>query len=213
MSRWTIEIDPAVPRRRRPILGRLGRWILRLYGWRVDVRLGATPKAVVIAAPHTSNWDAVFGLAAACAAELELHFYAKHTLFRGPLGWLLRWLGGMPVDRGAAGGVVEGVRRQFEQRDTLLLALAPEGTRRRVEHWKSGWHRMARAAGVPVVVGCIDYGRREIGVAEVFEPADDYPADLARIQRIYAGVTARHPKNFACGNPVDIGNAATDERG
>ena len=101
------------------------------------------------------------------------------------------------MDRSRGRGIVDAVRHAFEQNPRLLVALAPEGTRRRVEHWKSGWHRMARGAAVPVVVACIDYARKEIRIAELFHPSGDYAADLAHIQRIYADVTPRHPENFA----------------
>jgi 1-acyl-sn-glycerol-3-phosphate acyltransferase len=115
-------------------------------------------KLVIIAAPHTSNWDFVFGMTGAFALGLELHWMGKHTLFKPPLGGVMRWLGGLAIDRRAAHGVVEQVADEFARRGQLLLVVTPEGTRSKVERWKTGFWHIARAAGVPILLGGLDYG-------------------------------------------------------
>lgn len=191
-----IELGAGVPRRRRWLFKPLARLVLWLAGWQIDVRLPALPKAVLIGAPHTSNWDFVFGISAVFLSELDIRFYAKHQLFRGPLGWLLRWFGGRPVNRGAAASVVEQTREFFAQSDSLYMTLAPEGTRARVDKWKSGFWRMAVAAQVPIVCGYIDYQKKQVGIGPIITPSDNYEADLARILDYYAGISAAHPENF-----------------
>lgn len=191
-----IELGAGVPRRRRWLFKPLARLVLWLAGWQIDVRLPALPKAVLIGAPHTSNWDFVFGISAVFLSELDIRFYAKHQLFRGPLGWLLRWFGGRPVNRSAAASVVEQTREFFAQSDSLYMTLAPEGTRARVDKWKSGFWRMAVAAQVPIVCGYIDYKKKQVGIGPIITPSDNYEADLAKILNYYAGISAAHPENF-----------------
>lgn len=191
-----IELGAGVPRRRRWLFKPLARLVLWLAGWQIDVRLPALPKAVLIGAPHTSNWDFVFGISAVFLSELDIRFYAKHQLFRGPLGWLLRWFGGRPVDRGAAASVVEQTQEFFAQSDSLYMTLAPEGTRARVDKWKSGFWRMAVAAQVPIVCGYIDYQEKKVGIGPIITPSNNYEADLEKILDYYASISAAHPENF-----------------
>lgn len=194
-----IEIGASVPRRRRWLLHRLGKLWLKLSGWRTDIRIPDLPKFVLIGAPHTSNWDFVHGISAVFSADLDIAFYAKHTLFRWPWGGFFRWLGGHPIDRGAAAGVVEQTRRLFEQSDGLIMTLAPEGTRRRVDQWKSGFYHMAVAAQVPIVCGYIDYRTKQAGTGLVIYPSGNYEQDMSQILAFYREVTAAHPENFYCG--------------
>lgn len=149
---------------------------------------------VLIVAPHTSAWDLVVGLAAKLALRLDVHYLAKHTLFRWPLGGLLRDTGAIPVDRSSHHGVVEQMRREFASREHLLLALAPEGTRHRVEEWKSGFYHIAEEAEVPIVPVALDYGRRRISIGSPLEPSGDREKDVRTLQAFYTGVTACHPE-------------------
>jgi 1-acyl-sn-glycerol-3-phosphate acyltransferase len=192
-----IEIGATVPRRRFVVLRWVGLLILRSGGWRLDVRLPDVPKMVLIAAPHTSNWDFVFGMAAVLTLGIDLHWYAKHTLFRTALGPLFRWLGGLPVDRTAPGGLVRQTARVFEERSQLIVALAPEGTRSRRTQWKRGFYFMAQTAGVPVVAAYIDYARRQIGIGAVFTPSGDWNRDMKPVFEMYRGARARRPELFA----------------
>ncbi|WP_028081382.1 lysophospholipid acyltransferase family protein [Solimonas soli] len=194
-----IEIGASVPRHRRPLLRIAGRCVLRAGGWRLQVRIPDQPKLIVIAAPHTSNWDFVFGLAAVLALELELHWFGKHTIFKGPWGRMFRALGGIAIDRGAAGGVVRQTARTFGECEQLVIGLAPEGTRTRVARWKRGFYHMASEAGVPVLVAGIDYREKRVLTGPMFKPSGDWDADMAPVFAFYRGVAAKRPENFAMG--------------
>ena len=170
-----------------------GAHMLGAFGWKLRLVPPPGPKAVVIFYPHTSNWDFPLGILARAASGLPLRWVGKHTLFRAPLGPLFRRLGGLPVDRTASVGMVDQLRAHFDAHDPFYLAIAPEGTRSRVEHWKTGFYQIARAAQVPVGLGFIDYGNREIGIEHWIDLSGDIPADLALIARAYEGRKALHP--------------------
>ena len=123
-----------------------------------------------------------------------MHWLAKHTLFRPPLGGLLRTLGGLPVDRRSPGGVVRQVTTMLAEREQLIIGITPEGTRSRVERWKTGFYRIALSADVPIVPAYFDYARRVIGFGPPFHPTGNLESDLARLQRFYEPFTARHPE-------------------
>lgn len=192
-----MEIAPEIPRWGNSFSRWLGVTILRLFGWKLDVVLPNQPKMVVIAAPHTSNWDFVFGLAAILALQIRLHWFGKHTIFQEPFKGLLVKLGGIPIDRTASVGVVEQTTQQFQQKAQLLIGLAPEGTRSLAPKWKSGFYQIANAAQVPILVAYLDYRRKVIGLGPLVQPCGDYKADLALIQDFYRGIRPRHPENFA----------------
>ena len=174
--------------------------MLAVTGWRLDVRLPDVPKMVLIAAPHTSNWDFVFGMAAVLKLQIALHWYAKHTLFKTALGPLFRWLGGLPVDRSAPGGIVRQTASAFAERTQLIIALAPEGTRARRKEWKRGFYHMATMAQVPIVVAYIDYGRKLIGTGPVFMPSGNWAQDMKPVFEFYRSIRAKHPQLFAVEN-------------
>lgn len=194
--RDTSSIGASVPRERRPFRRWLGRLVLRGFGWSLDVQLPDQPKMVVLAAPHTSNWDFVFALATIFALDLKMSLFAKHTLFKPPFGAFFRWVGLIPVNRNAAHGVVGEVARAFAAQPQLIIGLAPEGTRRRVAKWKSGFWHMANAAQVPMVCAYLDYGRKQAGTRLVMMPTEDMEADIARIRADYRDVTPHTSKNF-----------------
>ena len=184
--------------RRRSRFGRLlARRLLALAGWRVAGALPACPRFVVIEAPHTSSWDFIFALLAMFATDLRVSWLGKYTIFRFPLGPLLRWLGGEPVNRSAAEHTVAIAVERFRVRPQWVLGLSPEGTRRRVDHWKSGFHRIAAGAGVPIVPVWIDYQAREIGIGAPFSPGPDEAADVAALRALFRKEMARHPERFA----------------
>jgi 1-acyl-sn-glycerol-3-phosphate acyltransferase len=168
---------------------------MRLAGWRMTGSLPDTPKLVLIAAPHTSNWDFLIGVGAMYAAGFKVSFLGKHTLFRPPLGWIMRWLGGRPVDRTAAHGMVAETVAQIRASERFMLALAPEGTRKRVTHWKTGFWRVAREANLPIVLGFFDYGTRTVGFGPIIWPSE-LESDLRAIQDFYRTKTPRHPELF-----------------
>ena len=170
----------------------LGRSVLRLGGWTIHGQFPDVPRLVLLAAPHSSAWDAVWGLAAKLAMGVDIAFLAKAELFTGPLGWLLRKFGGIPVDRTAAHGAVEQAAASIRNAERMWFVLAPEGTRRRVEHWKSGFWHIARAAGVPVFCAWFHYPDRVIGLGQLFEMTDDPRADMARIREYYRPFVGKH---------------------
>ncbi len=147
---------------------------------------------VIIAAPHSSAWDAIWGLAAKLAMGLDIVFVAKREAFIGPVGWVLRWLGGMPVDRKAPGGVAAQIAARIRSSERMWFALAPEGTRRQVERWKSGFWHIARRADVPVFCAWFHYPDRTIGLGPLVELSDDMDADLARVRALYAPHVGKH---------------------
>lgn len=162
-----------------------GRTLLRLGGWTIEGEFPREPKLVVIAAPHSSGWDAYWGLAAKLALGVDIRFIAKAELFRGPLGWLLRKFGGLPVDRSAPGGIVDQTAAELRAAERMYFVLAPEGTRRRVEQWKTGFWKIARRADVPVFCAWFHYPARTIGLGPLVHLTDDPLADMARIREIY----------------------------
>jgi 1-acyl-sn-glycerol-3-phosphate acyltransferase len=190
------ELGPEVPRRGGALLRGLGRAGLALLGWRVEGRFPDVPKCVLIVAPHTSNWDFVVGVATMFALRLRISYLAKHSLFRFPLGWFVRATGGIPVQRDAAEGVVERVVELVRREPRIFLGVAPEGTRKRVEHWKSGYHRIATGAGVPIFPVAFDYSRRTVALLEPFQPGGDLATDEARVRALFRADMARHPEAY-----------------
>lgn len=175
-------LGAAIPRRGSGPLRLLGRAMLAAMGWRVEGEVPNLPKLVIGVAPHTSNWDFIVGVAAMFALDLRIEFLGKHTLFRGPLGAFMRWIGGIPVDRGSPQGVVEEAIAAFGRVEQHILAIAPEGTRKGVAHFKSGFLRIARGAGVPVVLAALDYGTRCVRFGPTFVPGEDIEAERARAE-------------------------------
>jgi len=175
----------------------IGRAALQLGGWRIAGQLPSAPRYVLIVAPHTSNLDFFVGLAAKFALGLKAQWLGKHTLFQGPLGWMLRALGGIPVDRARADGTVQAVLAQMQGAERFVLALAPEGTRRRIESWKSGFYRIAVAAGVPILPVWFDWSTKTIGLGVPFHPTGDAATDIPRLRALYRKDMARRPEYFA----------------
>jgi 1-acyl-sn-glycerol-3-phosphate acyltransferase len=151
---------------------------------------------VLIVAPHTSNWDFPVGLFAMLALRLDGHFIGKHTLFWWPFGVFLRAIGGIPVDRSAAQGVVDNAARALRQTERFVFVVAPEGTRRKSQKWKSGFYRIAMAAGVPILLVAFDWSRKVIRMGPLLEPTGDYERDLPLVQSHFSARMARHPENF-----------------
>lgn len=164
---------------------RLARWLLRRAGWTLVGELPDVDRLVLIAAPHSSWWDGVWGLLMKMALGLDVSFMAKRELFVGPLGWLLRRLGGIPIERRVAGGVVAQMVARFERKQPLWLGITPEGTRKRVNTWKTGFWRIAHEAQVPVLPIWFHYPDRQIGVGALFQTSDDMAADMRRLREIY----------------------------
>jgi 1-acyl-sn-glycerol-3-phosphate acyltransferase len=186
-------LPPNVPRRNRRVLQRVALTGLRLMRWRVVGEFPDLRKFVIIVAPHTSNWDFVVGLFCDLALDLDAAWLAKHTIFVGPFGSWLKSLGGIPVVRSASHNVVSQVAAEFARRDQMILAVAPEGTRSKVEAWKSGYWHIARAAGVPIVPVGLDFGRRAAVIGPLRAATDAIEDDEAVLKAFFAGITPKNP--------------------
>jgi 1-acyl-sn-glycerol-3-phosphate acyltransferase len=181
-----VPLPPNAPRLAPGITTRLGAAWLHMSGWRLTDEFPDVKKAVVIVAPHSSNWDGLHGLAMKQVLGLDVHILAKRQLFWWPLSVLLRQLGAIPIDRVAAADLVEYAAAQFARHDQFWLGIAPEGTRKSVDRWKTGFWRIARAANVPIITAYFHYPEKRVGIGPLFWPTDDMAADLARLREFYA---------------------------
>lgn len=172
----------------------LARLILRMGGWTMIGSVPDLPKAVYIAAPHTSNWDGFWALVYKVAVGLDIRFFAKNSLFWFPLNIILGSMGGIALDRGQAGSAVQRAVDRFQSEDEFIFGLAPEGTRSLTPGWKTGFYRIAQQANVPVVPGFLDFGRRQIGLGEPYELTGDVDTDIAHFAALYADVEGRWPE-------------------
>ena len=174
------------------------RWALstffRLQGWTVEGAAPASRKFVIIAAPHTSNWDFVYFVGGADALNLKLSFIGKASLFAWPFGRMMRDLGGIPVDRERSKDMVGAMVAQFAEREEFMLTIAPEGTRGKAGQWKTGFYHIAMGAGVPMVCGMMDYRRKVVGLGRAIMPTGDYEADMAVLKTIYGACSPKHPQ-------------------
>jgi len=183
------QVPPAAFHQTRGWLWRaVGRAYLRLAGWRIEGTFPADPKYVVIVAPHTSNWDFPLGVAVVFAVELRVSWLAKHSIFKPPFKQFLRWLGGIPVNRRASHGVVGECVRTFATAPALMLALAPEGTRKGGGQWKSGFYRIASQAGVPILPVGFDYREHVVRLMPLFQPGGNLERDLPLLQAMFRHV-------------------------
>ncbi|WP_018460594.1 1-acyl-sn-glycerol-3-phosphate acyltransferase [Thermus oshimai] len=163
----------------------LARLLLRLLGWRLVEHLPPGKRYVLIGAPHTSNWDFLFALLGLWALGIRGRWLGKKELFRSPpLGFLLRALGGISVDRSRRTGLVEEVAELLKKEDLVIL-ITPEGTRAQAPYWRSGFYHMARAAGVPIAFGYLDAKRKELGVGGYLQPSGNLLQDFAQIRAFY----------------------------
>jgi len=177
-----------------PISQRVAHLILRFLGWRTHVLRQSTSRYVLIGAPHTSNWDFGLMLLLMAAEQLPIRFMGKDTLFRGPLGPLMRSLGGIPVNRRERTNLVDQIVAKFEESDDLIIGLTPEGTRSKTSHWKTGFYYIALKAKVPIAMAYLDYGNKIVGVGPSFFPSGDLKADFEIIREFYTGIVGKNPK-------------------
>lgn len=168
---------------------------MRLLGWRFSGTRPPHDKFVAIGAPHTTNWDFLLFLAVVSHFRIRARAIGKHTLFRWPFGGLMRRLGLIPIRRDSGEGMVQQMVEEFAAADEMALVIAPEGTRRRTEYWRSGFYRIATAAEVPIVLAFIDFPSRTAGIGSIIYPSGDIAADMAKIRDFYAPFQGRHPEN------------------
>ena len=171
---------------------------LKLTGWRVEGALPAhAAKSVLIAAPHTSNWDLPYTLMVAFALRLNIRWMGKQSIFRAPFGGVMRWLGGIPVNREQSTNLVAATAKAIREADgPLQLIVPPEGTRSKTRYWKTGFYYIAREAQVPIVMAYMDYERKLSGLGPLFEPTGDVDADMATIKAFYAPFKGKNAAQF-----------------
>lgn len=180
------------------LLRAFSRFTLRITGWKVEGALPAhAAKSVLIAAPHTSNWDLPYTLMLAFSLRLRVYWMGKHSLFEAPFGGVMRWLGGIPVDRSQTNNLVaSSAQAMRDAAGPMQLIVPPEGTRGKTRHWKTGFYFIAQQEGVPIVLAFVDYGRKVGGLGPVFEPTGDVERDMASIKAFYAPIRGKNPTQF-----------------
>lgn len=187
-----------------PIVRTILYWVsvvcLKLWGWKREGRMPEAQKCVIIAAPHTTNWDMPITLMLAFTFHTRIYWMGKHTLFHGIFGPIMRWLGGIPIDRDYPQGMVQQCIDEFAARDHFILVIPPEGTRGQVKYWKTGFYRIADGAGVPIGLGYLDYARKAGGMGPAFWPTGDIEEDMRQISAFYVNVTPKFLDKYNCGH-------------
>lgn len=206
--------DAAETARREPetniILHWIGCFCLWVMGWQIVGHVPDVPRLVIAGGPHTSNMDGFMLIFAAWTERIKIVWLAKRELFVGPLGWLFSALGAIPVDRSASRNAVDQVVREFNRREKMILVIAPEGTRKKSDHWKTGFYWIAASAGVPILLGTIDYARKEIDLsAPLLMPSGDIEADMKQVWDVYQDVQGRYPENM---NDLSLRSAAQNHQ-
>ncbi|MFA6769887.1 MAG: 1-acyl-sn-glycerol-3-phosphate acyltransferase [Bacteroidales bacterium] len=183
----------------------ISKFLLWILGWKVMEPPVPEPKCIILGVPHTSGWDFVISYLYYRSLGRTASVMVKQSFFKGPLGPIVRGMGGIPVDRKRGASVTLQVIEEFKNREILHLAIAPEGTRKLTERWKAGFHTIATAANVPVYLGYFDWGKKEVGRGEKFELSNDAQADLKKIRSLYKtkGLVGKHPHNFTTGKDLE----------
>ena len=191
----TVSVGENIPRKWPNWLSRFAAWVLTKRGWRVEGELINQKKAILAVAPHTSNWDFFIGLFVVFSFKLNINFFGKHTIFTPPLGAIVKRLGGIPIERSKAHGVVTSIANKIKEADQLILALAPEGTRSPIYPWKTGFMHIAREAEIPIQVIGLDYARKMIVLGPIIQKVTNIDEQMQTIYAFYDTVCAKYPKN------------------
>jgi len=170
-----------------------GRFLIKVFGWRVEGGVPANKHMLIIAAPHTSNWDALFLLGAAYSFGIKVNWLVKNSFFVPVLAQMITYFGGVPVDRSRATNMVSRLADQIRNSDGTNLVVPPAGTRSYTEYWKSGFYRIALEANIPGVCGYLDYDRKVAGLGLTFELSGEVKADMARIREFYEPLVGKYP--------------------
>jgi len=170
------------------------KFILKMIGWHVDVSIPKEKKFIMIGAPHTTNWDLPLGLLCFWSVEMKITWVAKKQLFVGPLNYLFRALGGIPVDRSVHTGFIKQIASQFNEREEMVFGLTPEGTRSRTDYWKTGFYYIAQQANIPICLAYVDFPSRTIGFGKMITPTGDIEKDFEIIKDFYKDKTGKYPE-------------------
>ncbi|WP_237066781.1 1-acyl-sn-glycerol-3-phosphate acyltransferase [Microbulbifer guangxiensis] len=188
-------LPPEVPRFGNRVTGGIGLLIIKLLGWRFDGNLPAEKKLMVALAPHTSNWDFVIAMPMIMALKVQVSFMMKKEAFFFPFKRFFMWLGGLPTDRSAPGGLAQQMARAYREREKMWMAITPEGTRKKVHKWKNGFLRIAYAAKVPILLIAWDFPNKRVVVDSLYQPTGDLETDMREIQRRFHKYQGRKPEN------------------
>lgn len=183
---------PAAPKR--GVLKTLVRLAMRSVGWQIVGEAPKEAKYVLIAAPHTSNWDLVLMLMCGVEYGVWPSWVGKHTIFRGPMGYFFRALGGIAIDRRSPQNMVEQMAERFRKSERMVLAVPPEGTRGHTENWKSGFYYIAHTGNVPICLGYLDFKTKRGGLGPMLHPSGDVKADMDIVRAFYADKVGRYPE-------------------
>ncbi|MBQ5784188.1 MAG: 1-acyl-sn-glycerol-3-phosphate acyltransferase [Bacteroidales bacterium] len=181
------------------------KFMLKLLGWKAMDPPASEPKCIILGVPHTSAWDFIISWFYYNGVGGKASVMVKKEFFWGPLGPIVRWMGGIPVDRKKATGLVKQIIDAFNNSERMHLAIAPEGTRQKTANWKPGFHLIARACNIPVYLGYYDWAKKEVGIGQKIELTDDFKSDIKRIRAHYKqmGVVGKHPELFTTGDDLD----------
>lgn len=192
-----LTLGPQIPRRGNRLSQWIGLILMHLIGWRMRGEFPNVPKGMLVIAPHTSNYDGVVSVAAILALRLQLFFFVKDSAFIWPFGGLMRWFGAVPVDRESSRDMVGFTASKYSSKDALMLAIAPEGTRKSSPAWKTGFYWIAHRAGVPLIMVSFDYGKKEVVILGSFTPTGNIEQDLPLIIGSFKGMVPRHPDRLS----------------
>lgn len=199
-THFVFQGESATPAPYRGAFAEVSAWLCRIYmslvGWKMRGDWPDLPKVILLAAPHTSNWDGLLMLVTAGAYRLKLKWMGKKSLVAGPFGGVMRALGVLPVDRGAKNGLVGSVSEAITKASDVILAISPEGTRTRVEEWKKGFYLIAHAAKVPIVFAVLDFKTKIVTISGWLMPSGDFEADWPLIRSHYAKAEGKYNENF-----------------
>ena len=189
-----VDIGDQLPPRGNALVRGFMVLLLLVIGWKATGYFPNVSKIILVGAPHTSNGDGLLTVIISLAMGVRVSWMTKHTLFKGPFGVIVRWLGAVPVDRTGPHGTVAQMVQLINDHEQIVLAIMPEGTRDHVREWKKGFYYIAQGSDAPIVPALFDYGKKEIHFAGIFETSGDYEVDLPLLQAYFEDVVPRHPE-------------------
>lgn len=179
--------------RNKGLVSSFSKLVLKLFGWRVEGELPDIEKYIIVGAPHTSNWDFIIMLAISLIYRQKFYWMGKHTLFRWPFDNLFRRLGGIPINRESKSNTVSQVIHYFKTQENLAMIITPEGTRKKVTYWRSGFYYIAMGANIPILLGFVDYKRKVAGIGPLIKPSGNIESDMKIIRIFYANISGKYP--------------------